>query len=78
MIVYIKNSIKWDIDDYIKEIFDEFSISYKNNIIIPQKIVLNEQDVNILFSEVFMDDVKIKYGFYGGEGCDFSITISKN
>jgi hypothetical protein len=77
MIAYIKESIKWAITEDIARIFDEFSIYYNETHILPQKITVNEVDMNYLFSEVFLGNVDIEYGFYGGSGCEFSIVISE-
>jgi hypothetical protein len=77
MIAYIKDPIKWLITEDIAYIFDEFSIYYNETHILPQKITVSEVDMNYLFSEVFLGDVIIEYGFYGGEGCDFSINIKE-
>ena len=40
-----------------------------------QKIVLNEQNMNILFDEILNNCVKIEYANLGGRGCDFSLSI---
>jgi len=45
-------------------------------VIHPQKIVLEERDMNYMFSDFFVyTDYKIEYGDIGGEGCDFSIDV---
>ncbi len=75
MIIYIEKSLPWPISKKIKRNLQKFSIQCGGNEIFPQKIILSEQEANVLFSEIFMDYVIIEYGFYGGEGCDFSITI---
>lgn len=75
MIVYIEQPIKWNITDEIEELLDELHIDYSDTHILEQKLILDEWDTNFLFSDVFMNDVKIEYGNYGGEGSDFSISI---
>lgn len=44
---------------------------------IPQKMVLDEFEVNEIYSEFFYH-CDIEYGCYGGIGCDFSITIKNH
>jgi hypothetical protein len=75
MIIYIEKSLPWPISKKVKRNLQKFSIQCGSNEIFPQKIILSEQEANVLFSEIFMDYVIIEYGFCGGEGCDFSITI---
>jgi len=66
-------------DENDLDLLNMMSVQHKINndeiIIIPQKIVLDEKDMNWLFSEVFID-CKIEYCWLGGQGCDFAIQIS--
>ena len=59
------------------EILNRFSVNYiKNEVLIisPQKVTINEINMNTLFSEVLFG-IPISYGFIGGEGCEFSLRI---
>lgn len=64
------------------KILEEFSVQYKTFedndevVIVPQKIDLEQEDMNTLFDEVFYDDVNIVYVNLGGRGCDFCISIT--
>lgn len=70
---------KEDIPDNYKKILKDFSVIYeeiKEFIFIKeQKIVLDEQKINILFNDFFEDYVRIKYPNLGGAGCDFSLSV---
>jgi hypothetical protein len=77
MIVYIENPIKWNITDDMKEVLNDLGFSYTDTHILDQKWTGDETEVNMLFAEIFFNDVKIEYGNYGGDGCDFSINISE-
>jgi len=75
MIAYIKEPISVKkMDEYI---LDSLGIYHNENEILPQKIQLHEQDINWLFSEIFIGEVDIEYAWYGGEGCDFAIDIKR-
>lgn len=77
MIMYIERNFIVTIDSSNEEILKNFDIEYKDDVIQEQKVVLDEFDMNTFYNEFFLDqDVKMEYGFYGGEGCDFSIMIS--
>ena len=73
MIAYVEDSIT--IENMDTEILNEMGVLYIVNKILPQKIQLSEQDMNYLFSEIFMGEADIEYAGYGGKGCDFSIII---
>ncbi len=77
MIIYIEKSLPWPISKKVKKDLQKFSIQCNDKEIFSQKIILSEQEANVLFSEIFMDYVVIEFGFYGGEGCDFSLTIKR-
>jgi hypothetical protein len=64
MIAYIEEPIPVaNIDNYI---LDNFGIYYTESQILPQKIQLPEQDMNWLFSEIFMGEADIEYAWCGG------------
>ena len=78
MILYTETKIHCNITKENKHILDEFSINYENDVIKPQKIDLDEFDINTLFDEFFCyDEIHLEYGFFGGEGCCFSLCISQ-
>lgn len=70
---------KEDLPDNYKKTLKDFSIFYneiKEYIFLEeQKIVLNEQNMNVLFNEFLSDYVKIEYADLGGRGCDFSLRV---
>ena len=79
MILYIRDELKVDIDDIDENyILKEYSI--KNRIegefvvIEEQKVTLDEFKMNELFDDCLSGFV-IEYGYYGGYGCDFSLSI---
>jgi hypothetical protein len=82
MILYIEEELKIAIDtedfDNNDNILRECSIRYKvqdNFVIIEeQKVTLDEFKMNELFDDG-LAGFSIKYGYYGGAGCDFSIRI---
>lgn len=75
MIAYIEEPIPiTNIDNYF---LDGMGVYHTDTEILPQKIHLNEQDMNWLFSEIFMGEVNIEYAWCGGEGCDFAIEIKR-
>jgi hypothetical protein len=43
-----------------------------------QKITLDEFDMNYLFLETPFGDLKLKYAYIGGEGCDFSLQTTES
>ena len=78
----IKIRKKYLEDDY-RDLLEKFSVSYKEDnehiFIEEQKITLDEIGINTLFSEIFTDECKLEYGFLGGRGCEFSLSLhSKN
>ena len=81
MILYIREEIKIKIkEEDIEEdnILQECTVlyDYKDGFIIirEQKVVLDEFKMNELFDEVF-SEYDIEYGYYGGAGCEFSISV---
>lgn len=70
---------KEDLPDNYKKTLKDFTIFYneiKEYIFLEeQKIVLNEQNMNILFDEILNNCVKIEYANLGGRGCDFSLSV---
>jgi hypothetical protein len=67
----------------ISELFKEYSISHilheneKEILIIPQKVVLTEVDMNYVFSVGFVRfEYEMEYANIGGEGCDFSLELT--
>jgi hypothetical protein len=80
MILIIKESILVKSTPAVEKCVKDFVV-YNVNIgdmvrILPQKVCLNEVDMNTLFSEVFVHtDYSIGYAWIGGEGCNFSLFI---
>lgn len=83
MILYIEEDIhiheeeSSEVQDYL----NKFAIRNKyigggSILIEAQKITLDEVNMNDLFSNLLMD-FEISYGFAGGKGCDFAITLGK-
>lgn len=71
-------------EEYIDvNILREFNIITRQDglsiAIIPQKICLNEVQMNSLFSECisFGSDITVKYANIGGPGCEMALTIKQ-
>lgn len=83
MIAYINTVIKLDYfeNNLETDILDEMSVKYQtfynnNEVhIFEQKISLDEESMNTLFSEFFQNLVDIRYSEQGGRGCPFAIEI---
>ena len=73
MIAYIEKPIR--VKNMDEEILNDMGIYHNDTEILPQKIQLNELDMNWFFSEMLLDEVTIEYSWYGGEGCQFAFTI---
>ena len=76
----VDNEDEFD-DSKLKECAVRFELKELDNNIIEltlfaQKICLNEVNMNTLF-DCFINvfDYTMRYGGYGGEGCEFSISI---
>ena len=79
MILYIREEIKIKEEDIEEDnILQECTVlyNYKDGFITikEQKVVLDEFKMNELFDEVF-SGYAIEYGYYGGAGCDFSLSV---
>lgn len=83
----IYGDVPSDVIDSIKEICEKFSVWCKEHnpeeqlplVIMAQKVVLDEYDMNELFYEVISNvDMAYKttrYGALGSAGCDFTVVI---
>lgn len=80
MILYIREPLRIEIDpeDFDNSLLKECTVLHKviDNFveIKEQKCVLDEVTMNQLFDEI-LSGFAIKYGYNGGAGCDFSISI---
>lgn len=84
MILIIENNIEIVKSYFGVETIENLGVSYNRLdhgdivTVIPQKVVLNEVDMNTFFDEVFTyatKEVIIEYAGLGGEGCDFSLSM---
>lgn len=78
MILYINNRTSVDNTpdniDTLKDYCVNFEV-HKNMIFISeQKIVLNEINMNTLYTEVLFE-YDVECGNYGGRGCEFSLNL---
>lgn len=91
MKLYIDSILSRDFKDIngaleeISETLEKFSIknhiekradNFYNLKIFDQKVTLDEISMNTLFDTLLNSfDFTMEYGYYGGEGCEFSIKI---
>lgn len=77
-------------DEYFKdreEILKEFTVFFKSDLndksyqitIDPQKVNLDEINMNTLFFDVLndFDNLQLKYSPLGGEGCEFAMKLTQ-
>jgi len=81
MKLIISQSIyKHDLSKEQKKLLKKFSVKFEDNegeiIIIPQKVTLDELDMNHLVSEFFLNE-NIRYAWIGGEGCEFALLMEE-
>jgi abortive infection bacteriophage resistance protein len=78
MKLVINRKLVFDKAETKEEILKEYSVYHKTMqdfiIIEPQKVVLDEFDMNVLFDEVIWN-TPISVTPLGGKGCDFCLTI---
>ena len=76
----VENDDEFD-DSILKKFAVQYNVKHLDNsyielTIYEQKICLNEINMNTLFDNIInCFDYTMEYGWYGGEGCEFSISI---
>jgi len=64
------------LEDLLKDCSVGFRIELDEIIIHPQKVTLEETDMNELFFWAFKNDFHIEYAWLGDSDCDFSLELT--